>query len=341
MIKEYGSDFHFFQTDEIKSKDSLYTENSDSLFFSGRVALYNLLDYGIKNYGWKMVGFPSYYCHEVVDFCKSLSIEICYYQYNPFQPKSFSWQDDDKHVFINVDFFGISMMNTNFLKKSIVIEDLSNNLLKLCNSSANYCFASLRKQLPIAAGGICKNLIFNLNTNHHSNQFSENVASEKIAAMLLKAKYLNGEFKDKEEYRNLYMKSEKSFSDSQTNSNIPESVKNIFLSLPHKELILKTRSNINLVKSLFKPNTNFRLLTNSQNTEMGLMLIFETQHNRNLLKKHLIEKHIYPSILWPNQKTAIDKFFENRVLFLHADFRYNSNDIHFITNQLNSFDEYV
>lgn len=337
MNKEYGSDFHFIQSNAGMSEDSLIENTNDSLFFSGRVALYNLLDYGIRNYGWKRVGFPSYYCHEVVEFCETLPIELFYYPYNPFQPKSFEWDDDAQHVFINVDFFGLGMIPTGFLNKSIVIEDVSNNLLKLRDSRADYCFASLRKQLPVPVGGIGKDVLLDSSPKHNGHQFPEDVSSEKIAAMFLKAKYLDGEFNAKKVFRNLYIKSEKSFSSCKTNSYIPANAKQILLNLSHKDLIDKTRANINLAKSLFQPHPNFKLLTTEQNTEMGLMFIFENQEDRDSLKTYLIKKDIYPSILWPNQKTKTDKYFEERVLFVHADFRYTSNDIRFIVNRLNSF----
>jgi len=332
MNREFGSDFHFYQCNNGIREVSLINSTTDSLFFSGRVALYNILDYGIRNYGWKRVGFPSYYCHEVVVFCETLPIEIFYYPYNPFQPSSFEWVDDEQHVFINVDFFGLGLMSTDFIQKSVVVEDLSNNLLKLVESKANYCFASLRKQLPVPVGGISKDFLLKYSPINDGNQFPEDVASEKIAAMFLKAKYLDGEFKAKQVYRNLYIKSEKSFSSCHTNSYIPTSAKNILLNLSHKELINKTHKNIKLAKDLLKNYPIFKLLTSKKNTEMGLMLIFENKEIRDSLKTHLLKKNIYPSILWPNQKTETDKYFEDRFLFVHVDFRYTSNDIQYIIN---------
>lgn len=339
--KEYGSDFHFYEGEETTSESSLFRNEKESLFFSGRVALYNLLDYGIRNYGWKRVGFPSYYCHEVVEFCETLQIELFYYPYNPFQPRIFKWEDEKSNVFINVDFFGISMLDTSFIKKSVIIEDLSNNLLSIKNSSANYFFASLRKQLPIPAGGFCYDSNNNFKSKLKVNNFSEEVALQKLSAMYLKSKYLKGEFFVKDIFRNLYVEAEKSFESNQTNTPIPDIVKTIFLKLSHEKLINKTRNNIKLAKSLFKSNDNFELLKNSQNTEMGLMLLCINKSIRDSFKSYLIDKNIYPAILWPDQKNEIDKTFENRVLFVHADFRYNKDDIRFIINQINNFNKHV
>src|SRR5690606_37957785 len=94
LIKEYGSDFHYCDH-PYKGQQNFISENSNiSLFFSGRVALFNLLAFGIQKYGWKKVGFPSYYCHEVVDFCRRLPIEITYYTYNPLMAETeIGWED--------------------------------------------------------------------------------------------------------------------------------------------------------------------------------------------------------------------------------------------------------
>ena len=106
--KEFGSDFNYIEGDNYLNKTSLFESEKISLLFSGRVALFNLLNFGIKKYKWNKIGFPSYYCHEVVDFCRKLPIEIMYYNYNPFSNiQNIEWDDDDKSVLVNVDYFGL------------------------------------------------------------------------------------------------------------------------------------------------------------------------------------------------------------------------------------------
>lgn len=339
--KEYGSDFHYYPSEATKTEHSIFSENHLSLFLSGRVALFNLLSFGIENYGWNKVGFPSYYCHEVVDFCRTLPIEILYYNHNPFNPIVFDWVDNENSVFINVDFFGVSKLDTSFIKKSIVIEDVTHNLLEFKSSNAIYCFGSLRKQLPVPVGGFCYDRNNNFSSNLNVNDFSEELAKQKLSAMQLKSSYLKGEFAQKEVFRKLFIEAESLFESSKTNSAIPVSVKNIFLQLPHKQLITKTRSNIKLAKSILELDDKVKMLVSNQNTEMGLVLLCETPSIRDSLKSFLINNKIYPAIIWPNQKNEADINFESKVLFVHVDFRYDTEDIHFIVKQLNNFTAHV
>jgi hypothetical protein len=67
---------------------------------------------------------------------------------------------------------GVKKLDTSFLKKSVIIDDLTHNLLSFNESNADYCFASLRKQIPIAVGGFClsKNNDFNSNISQLSGK---------------------------------------------------------------------------------------------------------------------------------------------------------------------------
>ncbi len=47
--KEFGSDFHYFFEENV-NKLSLFSEDKFLFFFSGRVALFNLLKFGIEKY---------------------------------------------------------------------------------------------------------------------------------------------------------------------------------------------------------------------------------------------------------------------------------------------------
>ena len=51
----------------------------------------------------------------------------------------------------------------------------------------------------------------------------------------------------------------------------------------------------------------------------------------------LIEHNIFPAILWPDQFKKNDKQLEKTLLFVHTDFRYNSDDISEITHQIKEF----
>lgn len=335
--KEYGSDFHYFEGNHSSNGTSLFDNEKLSLFFSGRVALFNLLSHGVQKYKWQKVGFPSYYCHEVVSFCKSLPIQIEYYHYNPFSDvQTVEWEDDDKNVFINVDFFGVKKLNTSFLKKSIIIDDLTHNLLSIKESKADYCFGSLRKQLPVGVGGFCRALKEDITFSVSVNNFANKIALQKLSAMFLKSEYLAGKFENKETFRSLFIDAEHQFELKQTNSKLPEAIKSQLFALSEENLIQKTRNNIAQAKNKLQIK-KCKIAESDNGTDFGLILLFEEGTLRNELRSYLIENKVYPAVLWPSQKIENDVLYENRMLFIHLDFRYSREDIDFIILKINNF----
>lgn len=339
--KEYGSDFHYF-FDANSSSSSLFN-NSDSinLFFSGRVAIYNLLEFGIKKYNWKKVGFPSYYCHDVVEFCSNLPLQIVYYDYNPIINNKVVWEDVEGSVIINVDFFGIRKADVSGFKHTIIIDDITHNILSITNNTADYCFGSLRKQIPVPVGGFCFSNRKDFTTNIATNSFAERITVQKLSAMFLKSEYLDGAFQEKNIYRTLFLDSEGNLTSLQTNSKLPEIAKGCLTSLPIESLIEKTTRNINLIKKKLELPKALSHFTSDVNTDMGLVLICDNLDVKVNLRKYLIENNIYPAVLWPNQVTTENKLLEQKMLFIHVDFRYTETDINFIIDKINNFVENV
>lgn len=339
--KEFGSDFNYIEGDNYLNKTSLFESEKISLLFSGRVALFNLLNFGIKKYKWNKIGFPSYYCHEVVDFCRKLPIEIMYYNYNPFSNiQNIEWDDDDKSVLVNVDYFGLKKIDTSFLKKSVVIDDLTHNLLGIKDSKADYCFGSLRKQLPVGVGGFCLGIREDVTFLVPFNDFANKIALQKLSAMFLKSEYLAGNFENKNIFRDLFIDAEHKFESFQTNSKLPEIIKSQLFALSEENLIQKTWNNIDQAIAKLKLK-KCKVIDSDIKTRFGLVLVFEENVLRNKLRSYLIENNIYPAVLWPFQKKESDIFYENRTLFIHLDYRYSWEDIDFIVLKINEFFENV
>ena len=342
MIREYGSDFHSYLNAPDGEKSTYFDSSDFSFFFSGRVALYNLLAFGIKKYNWKKIGFPSYYCHEVVDFCRKLPAEIVYYNYNPFlKSEDLVWDDRPDHVFINVDFFGIVKCDTSLFNQSVIIDDLTHNLLSIHRSNADYCFASLRKQLPVPAGGFCFSRKGDLDIRSSINVFADKVALQKLSAMYLKSEYLQGNFQHKDVFRALFVNAEEQFESFETNAKLPELVRSQLFSLPVETLLQKTYQNIRDAKrNLHTPN-EIAIMGQGSETAMGLLFLCENSEIRDRFKTYLVQHNIYPAILWPRQFNHKDIDLQDRFLFVHCDFRYNDDDVDYITQTINNFCKHV
>ncbi|WP_143754212.1 hypothetical protein [Chryseobacterium sp. 52] len=310
-----------------------------NLFFSGRAAIYNLLKLGISKYGWKKVGFPSYYCHEVVEFCRELDIEIEYYPYNPVEDNLIDWDDKEGTVLVTVNFFGIKKANTDSLKNAVIIEDVTHDLLSIGESSADYFFGSLRKQLPIGVGGFCK-----LKKNETFVDVCETLEAhetyqKKNVAMFLKSDYLKDNLESNILYRQYYEEAEEMFENHLTNSVMPQQAVSQLQTLPIEDFITTTKENISLGIRQLRPTNAYRILNNDNG--FCLVLYCETNEIRNSLRKYLIDHKIFPAILWPHQIFEKDKDLQNKILCIHMDFRYSHEEVIYIADRINKYFENV
>ena len=332
--KEFGSDFNFPDLNKWGNKSLANTfTNKLSLYLSGRVALHSLLEYGIKQFNWKRVYLPSYYCYDVTNFLEGLNIEIIIYNYNPFLNSNLNFSEIKNTattVFVKVNYFGIEELILPKKNNMIVIEDLSHNISSIKDSQADYVFGSLRKELPIPVGGFLysneKGLPFG-----SENSIAELISEEKENAMKLKAAYLNSEIKEKGYFRELFVQSEEKLVNKKTEySKLPQNALKTLKSLNVEEILEAKKRNL---KVALNELINIKNVTvnNNRNKGFGLLLFFADNIKRESVRIRLIKNKIYPSVLWPEQKNKIDIDVQSRILFIHVDFRYNLEDIKQIT----------
>jgi len=335
--KEYGSDFHYISDQEYRRDSKTDFFGSEvQFYFSGRVALKVILSESIKNQSLKKIYVPSYYCHEVYEFIKDLNIIIEYYDCDPIKnelPNDI--KDINGYGLLVVNYFGLSSPSFEGYKNLIIIEDLTHNLELISESKADYVFGSLRKVLPVPVGGFVKSK--KSLPQLEKSAFAEDVALEKLTGMVLKKKYLDGSFKEKQVFRELFINTETSFEHNHTFTSLPSLIEKYFFELETEKIISVKKKNSFLAKENLIVNSNFSLLTNNFNTEFALILKFESNEQRDELKSYLISKQIYPMVLWPNQIYENDILLEKTILFIHIDFRYSSDDILHITNTINHF----
>ncbi len=341
--KEFGSDFHEC-TDArflLKNPDvSVFKNLSFSFFISGRAALYGLVREGIAKKGWKKIYFPSFYCHEVVEAIQELSIACKYYPYNPLEdtplPKE-NFDDSEGTVFVDVLFFGLKRALLPQFHHIKILEDVSHSLLSLEVSTADYCFGSLRKELPVPVGGFCfspKGLDIPFS---ESGTDGNSIAETKWRAMQLKRQYLTEGTGEKEAFRTLFITAEAAFGNSIQDIGLPDWVKEILFSLDVKEIIAAKKENLAKALSILTGVSINVNLDEKEGEGFGLFLVCDTSETRDALRTHLINRKIYPAILWPEQQRDLDLNLEKTTLFLHTDYRYTPNDMIFVCETLKDF----
>lgn len=336
--KEFGSDFHWLPSGEFRdlSFDNDFSNQVDQLYFSGRVALFDILQNGIKMHQWKVLYVPTYYCLEVYDFLNSLPIEIKYYEYNPInQQTSSDIPDELENVVLVVNYFGIVTPDFLDWKQTMVIEDLTHDLSKINSSKADFVFGSLRKILPLPVGGFAKSK--SKLTSIQKSDFADFVCMQKFSAMFLKYEFLQGNFQDKDAFRKLYIEAEEAFEDLKTVSKLPLQILEYLKTIKIKEIVQRKKENLSLLKSNLKASNLYKLFTHELNSDLACVLHFQSNETRNQFRTHLIEHKIYPMVLWPSQIQDKDKNVEDHLLFVHIDFRYSSEDIQYIATIINEF----
>ena len=342
--KEFGSEFHY----PIKNKflltennNSLFSGKDFSLFFSGRAALYNILKNGIEKNNWKKVYIPSFYCHEVVHFIKTLPMETLYYEFNPFldsAKKDIPIDDVPTNVIVNVNFFGLIKLDLKNYANAVQIEDLTHDILGYSSSSADFCFGSLRKELPLPVGGFCFSPKKNPLPRGIYNNEAEQVALQKLTAMFLKTEYLKGNWKDKNSFRKLYIDAENKLDLEISNASLPELAQEILFQLNPEKIIERKSDNIKKALALLKRSESFTFNLNSENEKVfGLIVDCKSSTQQNKFKQYLVKNLVYPAVLWPGQISERDKEVEHRILFIHLDFRYGNKDIQRIIKIINVF----
>lgn len=346
MIRtEYGSDFHFVdpKDDAGASVEKIYPDAS--LYFSGRSALFRLVEWGIEQYGWEKLYLPHYYCHEVPNFVYDLPIDICFYDDGPYNIVEPDMSHIDKvgNVYVKVNYFGFTGAPLFVPARAVLIEDHTHDLVSewAQNSTAHYCFASLRKSLPIPAGGVLwspKKLALPENTNPE-NEKTAVTAYMKLCAMLMKKNYLKGGNVKKQDFRALFIDGEQLFKDPKTNAALPPLARDLITRISVKHLRSKKQLNYKCLFDCIKEKDKLWVPGVQPNQcPFGLVFYFDKQSERDGLKSYLIERNIYPAILWLDQHEAKAGDFSNRTLLVHCDFRYTPNDMMFIADVINQYD---
>lgn len=332
MIKnEYGSDFNYIEFEEKGLKIEL--PKNAKYFGCGRYAINYLISHYFDLGLWENIYMPEYFCYEVIESIKKTGINVKYYSDYPLANdneviSNLLFEKGD--VLFRMNYFGIRDFRDNSEINIPVIEDHSHNLFSnwSINSNADWCVGSLRKSLPIPDGGI----LWSPNEDHELAPIvltdEHKLLSEtRFKAMLMKKAYLENDFdEDKNEFLGKFKETEVSFANNQI-SGISDISKQIIQEVP-KDLDSFKKRNHDYIKSLLNM-TNIEIVNSIENP-FSLVLLFKSKENRDSLRGFLIQNDTYPAILWVVEKSNAQNEiieFSERMLSIHIDFRYTTNDM--------------
>lgn len=355
LMREFGSDFH--------RCDQYFRGASNFCDMMGDVRWYacgrHAIDAIVRHGGWKRIWMPAYFCYEVISHLKE-QFEVELYDDNPLNSKDdevvrlLPYREGD--VLLRTDYFGLRKWRTNEGIEIPVIEDHTHGLITdwALRSDADYCVASLRKSLPVAAGGILWSpKEFHLPDAIDASAECLQMAAIRFQAMTLKGKYLKEVskcqydsivsselMKQKNAFRKKYIDSE-------------EHINRLVLSgIDHESEKIAKALNVKLWTGLKAENwclckelldKRFKVIEPESGKivqPFSLILLMETAKERERLRRYMIQHQIYPAILWqmPDDNVFAEaKYFSDRMLSVHCDIRYNREDVKKMCNIINGF----
>ena len=277
---------------------------------------------------------PEYFCYDVLSSLEQNGVNWQSYRDYPLANESEivrSLPFEEGDALLRMNYFGLRSRRSNHGIPVPVVEDHTHDLIGdwAINSDADWCIASLRKTLPLAEGGMLWSPK-GLRLQESPQIVSENtdLASSRWEAMRKKTLYLNDEIEDKSEFWSVFLSTEEQFDVMSVSSIDKETLD--YLSRfdveqwygrkkDNREVLVESFSKISIVLEPEGPDCN----------PFSLTLLFDSEGARNDFRKYLINSCVYPAILWNVPENASQEVndFSKRILSVHCDGRYNSNDM--------------
>src|SRR5574344_1113211 len=338
-MKEFGSDFHYLDLYTSGRAHLTDVYKGATLLADGRQCIVAL----IRQYGWKRIWMPDYFCYEVIDTIKEQTgIKVKFYEDSPLhegQVENLPFKEGD--VLLRMNFFGLREQRNNKRITCPVIEDHTHDPFGhwALYSDADWCISSIRKILPLPEGGMMWSPKgHKLDVNLIASEENEKIAATRWEGMEMKAAYLKGEDINKDEFRKRYTETEEWFDHSE-----PTLIDDRSKEFVSKQLEINLwqgakRKNWVLLKSLVKSDVCKVLEPEDDSCTMfSLVLYFDTKEIRDSVRKRLIETCVYPAILWavPDSASVTAKEFSERMVSVRCVGRYHEGDIKQLASILN------
>lgn len=328
---EHGSEFHL---PDLQSISSIETGLSGSIRVgTGRDALALLLTHGAQHRGWRRIFIPTYYCEDVMTRLYETGVEIARY---PAGPEGIEDMPRAKpgDVLLRVAYFGWGLAPLPEEFNGEIIEDHTHDPWGSAHSAAHFCFASLRKTLPLPDGGVLWSPRgYSLPSKPQLDQNHANAALKKLAAMSLKRVYLSGGNVPKEAFRALSMEGERAFGVGQISAMLPWS-EIVQEAMPVLEWRDRRRYNLQAFREAIGHTPGLEILGPPYaEGPFAAILRVGNKAVRDALRAALLRDAIYPAVLWPIDPERLPLLPSTQIQFaettmaLHVDARYDEKDM--------------
>ena len=335
-MKEFGSDFHYIDICKGKGNSLQDFYPKANYYADGRQALIDLY----RSQGWQRLWVPEYFCYDVIASLKEAGLELRFYADYPGY-----WEDGKTleaiqrnghfrptDAILRVNYFGMRSYRGVDKLNIPVVEDHTHDLIGgwAINSHADWCIASLRKSLPVPEGGMLWSPVgLRLPQAPAVSEENEKIAAIRWEAMRLKARYLAGENVEKADFRAGFVDTEEYFDRAEVCALDKESQRYL-KTFDVREWYNRKRENWELLCDIKGEGVKVLRPESMGCYPFSLVLVFTSGYDRDRVRKALIERQIYPAILWniPHCPANGEVFkMSNGMLSIHCDARYTKEEI--------------
>lgn len=335
---EHGSQFHWLEPETSESTQWPWADDPHLYWGKGRDALQRILeDDRVAEEG--RVWVPSYFCQKVVGAMAETDARLVAYRDDPggpFRPPE-GLEAGDAIVVVNR--FGLGARPEEaaaWAGEVTVIEDHSHDPLSnwARDSRADWCFASLRKSLPLPDGAVSWSP-----QGHHLGEAPEVDAElragsrQMLQSMLLKRMYLRGLDVRKEAFREAYKEAEATIGGAPV-SGMTESAREMLASVPAEPWREQRRDNWRWTRERLAGRVSAEILRPRADEAVPYAVVcrFESAQRRQRVRQALIERRIYPAALWPMDAPVLEVpdntvAAAEQLFCLQCDMRYRTGDM--------------
>ncbi len=335
---EYGSQFHWQRLRAGMQQGELPWATQSVRLGCGRDALRVVVD----EIGPSRLWLPSYLCQELVTPFVGSDVELCCYADGPLEVsldlRGIALRPHDAILVVN--YFGLagrSRVLATDVQGVTVIEDHTHDPCSTWaqSSQADYCFASLRKSIPIPDGAVLWSP-----RDRDLPQFPpqeperSRPIQQLLSGMLMKALYLDGHRVSKPSFRQLLHDGEEQIAQGTISAISPLSGA-VLDGFPFEDWRSARRNNFERLATGLRSAESFAVIepTDPHAAPFAVACVFEEADSCAVAHRSLVQRNVYPSRLWPLDEPALEGIpdehiqLARRMFALPCDGRYGPGDI--------------
>jgi len=307
------------------------------LLSSGRDAFRMALAAGSLTLGWRRLWVPEYFCQHVVAALLLSGLELRTYPDDPCRPSPEPPDARPGDVILAVNYFGLRDGPGMPRSEGVgLIEDHSHDPTSAWAfaSDADFCVASLRKTVPLPDGGVAWSPPGHLlPPAPRQTARRRRTAATRLQAMVLKAMYLDGHPLAKADYLAMADRAEQELHRPDLCALSPVS-RVVLASFPFDARRRTRVENHSILVDAIAGLGWIRALgpAGPGGVPFSVALVLDSAERRERVRARLLEKRVYPAVLWPLDSPVVPvgeaaRDLAGRLLSIPCDARYSGADM--------------